>query len=247
VKQWSWLLACCLFAGCAGTETGNPSFDGALGYDAYSSAPRVALQQSELSARDPVTDVQATWLVLGDVSFLGDAHCETARPVAAPAVPGLGADDHVGSQAQPTPFELGSGYYCGVRLPLLQTESVPGAPSELTGHSLMLAGQLEDGRAFELLSRWSDVLVLRAQQGFQLDAAQPDVLIGFDLAHWLDGLDWNAAQIDDSGKIVVDDTHNTELLSAFEQRLPGGVALFRDSDGDGMLDHDPVELARGSD
>jgi hypothetical protein len=246
VKRALWLLSC-LCVACAGTETGNPSFAGSLGYDAYSSAPSVALQSVALSGTtQDVTEVQSAWLVLGDVSFLADGPCITYGAINAP-VPGLGAGDHVSSQAPPTSFELESGRYCGARVPLFASEETSGdTPPDLSGHSLMLSGKLGDGRSFELRSTRQAPLVLRATRAFELDQRASGVLIGFDVAHWLEDLPWGDAESDDAGVIAIDEGHNAELLRGFEHKLPGGVSLFRDLDGDGLLDEHPTLLATGA-
>ena len=43
---------------------------------------------------------------------------------------------------------------------------------------------------------------------------------------------------------MIDADHDPELLQAFEARLASGVSLFRDDDQDGVLDADPVLLAK---
>jgi hypothetical protein len=242
-----WLL--CLLGACTGTETGNPSFQGSLGYDAYSSAPNVVALPNALSANQAggATHVDTTWLVLGDVGFVAQQDCVADRPDA--SAPGLGAGDHVGSQAPPTDFALPSGSYCGVNLPMLLSAAAPAnAPAALAGHSMLIQGTLADGRSFTLASALHAQLALRATgAGFELDAQRSGVLIGFDVATWLDTLAWDSAEVDASGRVLVDEGHNSELLSSFEQHVPGGVTLFRDADRDGLLDADPVALAHGSD
>jgi hypothetical protein len=254
VRRYLVLLCCGWLLACVGTETGNPSFDGSLGYDAYSSADSVALLASALS-QDIQVDVGSTWLVLGSVDFvprIGDTCAATdVTSGASQRAPALGAGDHVKSQAPPTQFALGSGYYCSATLPLVNTNEPPAsAPTGLKGHSILLQGELSDGRSFELRSSTTVTLALQSQtaQGFELDADQSGVLIGFDLAAWLNDLPWKEAVVGtDDNQILADATHNTDLLGAFEQRLPAGVGLFRDADRDGLLDKDPVALAHGRD
>jgi hypothetical protein len=238
---WSILLGAC-----AGTETGNPSFDGSLGYEAYSSAPRVAA----LTRSDPEPQalrVDHAWLVLGDVELLQGDACGS-MPADGPRIPGLGVGDHAGGHATATRFELAPGQYCGARLPFsLAGDRLPTqAPDSLHAESIELHGELPDGRAFELRSSLQTSVLLRAHDAnFALDGAHAGVLIGFDVAKWLGELDWTQASADEQGRVLVSAEKNAELLRAFEQELPRGIALFRDSDGDGMLDADHTPIADG--
>jgi hypothetical protein len=115
----------------------------------------------------------------------------------------------------------------------------------LRGHSLLVSGRLADGRHFELRSALQRELVLRGDQDFELDGTHPGVLVGFDVALWLAGLDWDGADVDDDGDIIADETHNAALLEGFERQFAHGVSLFRDDDRDGLLDPEPVPLAHG--
>ena len=233
------LLACAGWSGCAGTETGNPSFEGKLGYDAYSSRPgQVGLRSSA------ITRVESAWLVLGEVEFATRETCEREAESDAHA-PGLGAGDHVATQAPPTQFTLGEDRYCEVRLAFERASSPPdGAPDELAGHSILIRGSLPDDRRFEVASTYRGEVALRsAAKGFAFDAEQPSVVIGFDVATWLGEVVWPSS----GGDIRVDADNNPAILLGFEARLAGGITLFRDANDDGMLDFDPEELARGRD
>ncbi|MET0389999.1 MAG: hypothetical protein ABW321_28760 [Polyangiales bacterium] len=241
--SWTYVWLSGVLAACAGTETGNPSFDGTIGYDAYSSTTSVALADSALT--NAAVTVDTTWLVLGPLGFLPSQSCANPDKVQTP-VPGLGAGDHVGGQAPPTPYALESGLYCGARLPLIHSSDAPSDAPALVNHSLLVRGRLADGRTFELRSALREALSLDATEAFTLDAEQAGVLVGFDVGVWLDGLPWDQATAGSDGKIVADETQNTALLERFEARLPAGVALFRDRDRDGLIDDQPIELARGS-
>jgi hypothetical protein len=234
-------------AACAGTETGNPSFDGSLGYDAYTSQPKLVALQS--AGEDAQLVVESAWLVLGDVRFAPRADgkaCDADSASDGPSVPGLGAGDHAATQAPVSPVELSDGRYCGVHLPLQSASELPSAaPPELRGHSLLLLGETRDGRPFRIASALRTELDLRAEaDGFELDAERPGVLIGFDVASWLAELDWSQAELDADDRIVVDAEHNALLLAEFEAQFARGVALFRDADGDGLFDAEGSAIAR---
>jgi hypothetical protein len=241
------LLACLVFlVGCAGTETGNPSFDGTMGYDAYSSAlERVALRGEPSPSSDsaPVR-VESAWLVLGNVSFLGADECDGKGELG--HAKGLGAGDHVGSQAPTTPFELSPAKLCGVRLPLETRSDVSGAaPPELAGHSILITGTRDD-LPFRIASAARPDVLLTAAKDVELDAAHSSVLIGFDVAAWLDGIDWSGVTMDDDETLTIDSEHNAAQLTLFDTRIAAGIALFRDANGDGLLDADSEPVARAS-
>jgi hypothetical protein len=229
----TWLLAC------VGTETGNPSAEGTLAYNAYTSdASVVALQVAQGDA--PV--VKAAWLVLGDVSFVPRAECdpEADAPVHAH---GIGAGDHATGEGVETPLAIDADTYCGVRFPLQRAAQATGnAPSALAQHSALIEGDLPDGTRFSVRSALEEELFLSSTSGFELGASA-QVLIGFDVATWLADVDFGAVPPDADGVRVIDATH-PDLLTSFESKLLAGTGLFLDPRGDHMVDPG-VELAHG--
>jgi hypothetical protein len=230
-----WVAALLLAAaGCTGTETGNPSFEGELAYDAYSSEPAVAaLREGEQGAI--VTQV---WLVLGDVTFVDNNHCAAPESATGHA-DGLGPGDHAPNAGARTRFWLPIGEYCGVRLPLLRAdddELPKGAPDELSGHSIVLQGELpeRDGAPFLIASKLEHTFSLVADHAsFELGPDTARVLLGFDVAAWLDGV----------GRVVVSDDAHRELLSRFEDNLAQGVDVFVDPSGEGRFEDAGARLA----
>jgi hypothetical protein len=243
--RWRALLCCLLLGGCTGTETGNPSLSGSLGYDAYTTRPSVV---ALLAAPDPgadVTVVDSAWLVLGDVGFVAQSDCSQPAEATAHA-PGLGAGDHAATQAPATRFDAEVGRYCGVTLPLMAESTIPtGAPAALAGASILIDGQRPGAQRFRIVSTRQSELFLRSNaSGFELTDESSGVLIGFDVASWLGTLDWGAAVANAKGVIEVDSAHNPELLAEFERRLGAGIALYVDRDRDGKLDSDtPTPIA----
>ncbi len=236
------MVLCVLaLAACAGTETGNPSFDGTLSYNAYTSNPQaVALLDGETSA----IVVDNAWLVLGDVGF--STACASGAPADGHA-DGLGIGDHAPVAAAETPLTLAEGEYCGVHVTFETAESVgDGVPIELVDHSVYLVGTLADGRPFQLASALQgDVFLSAVDEPFVLDAAEPNVLIGFDVATWLASLPWSSAAANVNGVVVVDATRNPEVLDAFELSVGRGTALFRDTDN-GQVTTSSEKLADGA-
>lgn len=240
---FGWLCVLGL-AACVGTETGNPSFDGTLSYNAHSTNPqRVALLEG---APDEIV-VDTAWLVLGDVGFVPTDMCD---PDAQPQVhaPGLGVGDHAPADAPATPLSLAAGSYCGMHLPFVHAATAPSsAPPELVDHSILIEGTLADGRAFRITSAFEGDLFLAASNvEFDMSAAQPRALVGFDVATWLGDLSWASATSDSDDIVRVDSINNDAILQAFEQSLARGTALYRDLDGSGQITSESEKLADGA-
>lgn len=230
------------FGGCSGgTETGNPSFQAELSYTAYSSQPLV------IGVRQPGSRavVDSAWLDLDAVVLVNTGSCAAAGPEQV-VVPALGVGDHASGKHNLTRFELSTGSYCALDLPFVRVPSGSvqgGQPPELERHSIMIAGALGDGTPFSLLSAATPTAHLTADAGsFEISRSHAETLIAFDVAAWLSNLDWGSAERTD-GAIVISADRNPTLLARFEENLTSGVALYRDADGDGKLDADPVRLA----
>jgi len=236
-------LCLCAFGCSSGTETGNPPFQAELSYGALSSAPLL------IGVGEPGSEgvVESAWLDLGAVSLIGVGSCAEPEPMGI-LVPALGVGDHASGKHNSTQFPLAASEYCGLDLPFLRAmpqDIQNGVPKELEEHSVMLEGALADGTPFTLLAPATPTVRLKADAGgFEISQQHAKTLITFDVATWLANLDWsNAKRID--GAIVISADDNPALLAQFESNLARGVALYRDADGDGKLDTDPVRLAHG--
>jgi hypothetical protein len=235
------LLLLLVTFGCAGTETGNPSFMGELSYDAYSSdVARVALRSSGASEQSGLTLVDAAWLVLGDVSF--SASCEGPNNEAEVHATGIGEGDHAAEGRVVTALVLPEGGYCGASVPFARATEAFAGPSELAGHSILIDGVAPNGESFRLRSALQSTVTLTGAAPFAIDEAHDTVLIGFDLAVWLDAIAWDEAVVD-GGMIEIDDAHNAALLAAFERAIARGTGLYR-SDATAPIDS-TNPLARG--
>lgn len=235
------LLLGLALAGCAsGTETGNPTLTGQLSYTGISSAP------AKIGVRGGggVANVNNAWFALGQVTVSGAGDCGVNRSNAF-SVRALGIGDHAAGVHNATDFEGPAGAFCSVELPFQPVAADDTkAPVELRGHGIVVAGELADGTPFLLQSDQAPLIRLQGEaNGFEFSPRAPNALIAFDFATWLKDVDWAGASVD-SGQIVVDAGSNTDILRGFESQLASGVALYRDADGDGVLDPDPVLLAR---
>jgi hypothetical protein len=72
----------------------------------------------------------------------------------------------------------------------------------------------------------------------------PLLLLSFDVATWLDGIDLDGADRSADGSIVIDETHNTPLLTRFEANIDCSLELFIDLDDDGVVSPSDERIAR---
>lgn len=225
----------------SGTETGNPSFGGALSYTGYSSKP------DDYGVREggALATVESVWLDLDTVRVSPEGPCGIDEGDAFTA-PALGVGDHAAGAHNFTPFATTAGAFCSFDLPFLRipaSAKQAGLPVDARGQSVLFVGRLRDGTPFSIASTATPVVQLHGEgSGFALSADQSDLLLAFDFAAWLEGLDFDAAERVD-GRIVISASSNSQLLDAFEANLALGVALYRDGDGDGQLDPEAEPLA----
>ncbi len=238
VTPMAFLLVLGATACTSGVETGNP-LRGELSYTGYSSEPA----KYGVASGGEVLSVKNAWFALEtvQVSAMGDCGLDDDAHF---TVEGLGVGDHAAGRHNFTSFSASSARYCQMTLPFasVSTNSAS-APVELQGHAVLLKGELADGTPFSIVSDQVPELTLQANAGgFELTPEESDAVVGFDFATWLGGIDWSAATVQD-GAIALAPDSNAELLALFESNLAPGVALFRDRDGDGVLDTSPELLA----
>jgi hypothetical protein len=210
---------------CAGTETGNPSSQGELAYDAYSSdVARVALRSSGGSYEPGRAVVDAAWLVMGD--FTLTRGCAAPASVLDAHATGIGEGDHAAGGRVVTALTLEAGEYCGAHVPLLRAAAANAAGPELRDHSIMIDGVAPNGRTFRLRSRMAGAIDLHGQAPFAIGPGHDQVLIGFDLAVWLAAVPWDEAVVA-AGVIEIDGANNPALLAAFEAAVARGTGLYR--------------------
>lgn len=240
-----WLLTALSLAliGCAsGTETGNPSLTVSLSFSAHSSKPDIVAVR-EGSAAVVVSEV---WLSLGPVALVEGDDCALGSERFESAA--LGVGNHAAAQPGHTDVKTEPSAFCSLELEFVSSAEIPsGAPSALSGRSIAVKGELADGTAFLLVSGYEGHVPVRAvDTSFALSDGEAAMLLGFDLAAWLEGIELATLSREDDGSILIDEQRNAALVAAFEAALPGGLELYRDRDADGRLDQDPELIARGS-
>lgn len=229
--------------GCNATETGNPVAGQTLALTARSSSDDVATG----SSADAALNVSSALIVVSDMRFVQSADCDRG-PGSRLDVEGPIAVDLV-EKNEVLDLQLDAARYCRVRVRLNKDKDVSGAPSELEDHSILLQGERADGVSFTVVSRRSFDLELRARgDGFSLGTGKEAMILAFDLATWLDGVDLEGAAPDSSGAIEIDDDHDRERLDVFEDNVKQAMELFKDGNGNAKLDEGDLErvLASGS-
>lgn len=216
---------------CTGTETGNPSFRGQAALTARTSDPTVAVIGGPSGGGAVVSSV---WVSLGEIA-LGrctstDEDLAVAGPVAIELAP----------EAELHAIEVRENSWCHLDAPFaVVTAPLPvGAPAELAGRTAVIAGERADGVAFRVLARREASVRLKTSDASPLPVSseQPSVLIAYDVAAWLAGVDLTSATVGPDGSITIDETSNATLLATIEAQLAAAVTLHVDSDGDGRLD-----------
>ena len=248
-----WLAASAtVAAGCTGTEVGNPVEETPLALLARSSDAAVVSRgngDAGDSGAPSGATLDALWVVLGDLRFVTDADCASDRDtritVRGPVVAELS------SGPEELHAVLANGPYCRVRVPLDRLNPAlvdAGTPEALDGHSVLFEGRRADGTPFRILSRDKRELELRTRsEPFTLERTERAMILSFDVAAWLDGVDLDGAAPNASGEVVIDETVDRTRLAAFEENLGTSLRLYRDLDEDGDLDPGELaeELARG--
>jgi hypothetical protein len=125
---------------------------------------------------------------------------------------------------------------------LEKAKDVSEAPSELDDNSIVLSGKRADDATFVVRSRRNYDLDLRARgDGFDLTGARGAMILAFDLATWLDGVELESAEANSNGVIEIDQDHDRTRLDAFEGNVKQAMELFRDRDRDSKLDDDDLD------
>jgi len=189
--------------------------------------------------------IDAAWVAVDRVRFVPSSNCEEAETeidIEGPLVADLVG---VGVLGGPPQFPVTSDAFCSLRLGFHELESgmePMGSPPELVGRSIRVEGERADGATFVVTSKLSDRVELEARDGvpFTLPAGDNALFVAFEIGSWV-----NALALDGlgPGPLVIDDTQNTDRLSAFEDAVEASIRLLRDDDEDGQLD--PEEVGDG--
>ncbi|MGD8863336.1 MAG: hypothetical protein PVI30_25205 [Myxococcales bacterium] len=231
---------CLLLAGaCAGgSETGNPAIP--VGLSLRSSDPDAVA----LSSGAAGTVIDEAWVAFGPFDFVTGTACEQLDERGQMG-PTLVVADLASPSVQIT-IDVQAQTYCGLVVPLERfTAELPdAAPGALADHSIVVRGTTAGGTPFAIEWPEQDELELAGEGEGDFEVREGDRLIfAFDVATWLDGVDLDAAAVDDDGVIRVGAGSNVAQLQAFEANVECSLRLYRDEDADGALDADDTTIA----
>ena len=226
------VAAILLAGGCAGTETGNPTLPAVeLRVTAFTSdfgAVAVAKPGANVTVNRAFASLSAIELY----------------PCGAGLPPQRFASVDVELTQKP-PRELDAPgtdeRYCSARVawaPSGET-TVP----ELDGLSVLVEGSRADGTPFRIAST-EPITVELVTSPPNTPFSATGLLLGFDFATWLAGVDLDRATVENA-QITLDATHNTDALGVFESQGALAPALYDDADGNGMLAGDNQPPAAG--
>lgn len=217
------LLACA-----GGSETGNPLQPTPIALSAWTSDPGAV-------SLEPTTGgvtLNNMWVAFGTFDFRsGEACGQIVTDDTGPTVDVVDlTSPNVAIEAQ-----AASRDHCGLVVPLKNATEIlsADAPSELSNHSVLISGQRDDGVRFVLQYPEPDELELVGN--FAVPGDGP-LLLAFDVAGLMQGIDLSAATIETNGTIVIDDARNSGLLLAFEMNLECALELYRDANDSGGVD-----------
>lgn len=149
--------------------------------------------------------------------------------------------------------------YCEIGLDfnrLGKEEAPEGIPTDdpIIGSALIVRGSRDDGTPFLVRLNEDDRFKLEgtSPDGFAIESVPGGTLlfISFDLSAWFTGVDLNAAVVS-NGMIVIDHDENAGLRSMIVENIKHSARLFKDLNGNGVLDGDESDdtlvLGEGAD
>jgi hypothetical protein len=235
-----WLALCllvlpfvCPLPGCSGTETGNPKPPAIeLSVTAYSSE----FGQVSVGRAGGKLRVDHAFVTLDRVELL------TCSARGKSVTFDVGEVDLAKRPAHLFVAESDETDFCSARVVL--SRGTGEVTSELAGRSTVLQGTREDGASFQVASEL-ELTVNLASSSPSTPIGGRRLLLGFNLADWLDGVGVETATAD-NGTVSIDSTHAPEALATFDSQAKAAVALFDDADGNGQLASDNQTPAASS-
>lgn len=225
----------CLCACVGGTETGNPSVPIVIPLELRSSEPSaVAIRSGDASAV-----LKEAWVAIGTPVFLEAGECGNLEDMGKPG-PTLVAADLAQPDAR-IELDVRPQRYCGMWVPMQQhtprAELPDGAPAELASGSFVLKGARDDGTPFVLAHPEQDEIEVVAEDGtFEVSETGPGLLLAFDVAAWMRGIDLATAELNAEGEIRIDHEANSALHEIFDANHECSLELYLDENENGELD-----------
>lgn len=227
------VIASCTVLSCTGTDVGNGFVD--VDMVLYDSAGSSSRSQSTVAPDGLV--VTEAWVAVDRVRLRRAAPCDdtSVTELAGPYAVNMLARGSVGELQG---IEVETTGYCRFELRWDELdEAGNGAPAELVGASIYIAGTRQDGTEFVLRSRRNDELRLDARDGaFTIDAMTHALFVAFDVQNLFDGVDIDNADIGADDTIRIEEGSNEVLLDQFDANLAVSADLFDDDDDSGDLE-----------
>lgn len=254
-----------LFSACGeGTDTGNPASIGVkfVGIEAGFEETLVKYQTSDIT----ITDAR---LVLKEIQLEPLESCLTEEPEGTPEDESTEEEfdfngpfviDLLDNSSFPEigTTEVPAGAYCEIEVNFdeLSEEDLPDGLSsddEIVGEAMIIEGTRSDGTPFIVRFGQDNRFKLEGEsaEGFDVDAGGSNFFfISFNKTAWFEGVDLDNATLAEE-TIVIDDESNTDLRELIVQNIIQSTQLFRDLDGDLVLDDeerdDSLVLGEGID
>lgn len=215
-----------LFGGCAGTETGNPTLPAT---ELRLAAISDDFDSVAVGRKGPGISIERAGVGLQEVELLG---CDGASSLAFETADAeLTLKPSLVLTAQGAAAE-----YCGARLTLEPS-------SELGASSVLVEGTRADGTPIAIASDLALTIELVTNPPNTPFPAEK-LILAFNFATWLEGVDVDGASVE-NGLVSIDQSHNPDVLAAFDARAHLAPALYDDPDGNGLLMGDNQPPAAG--
>lgn len=241
-----WLGGC---VGQPGTDTGNPSSVGIK----FVGTRDTSLQKLSALASSPGADITEARIVLKNLDMDPLSTCltvgqETPGPdefnfeLLGPFV--INLLDNTSIPALDV-FQISSGPYCEIDLTFdpIESQDLPKeiSPEDpIVGNALLVRGARQDGTNFVVRLKHDDRFRLEASSPTGFEIADSNgvarFFVSFDLTTWLTGVDLDSATVSADGTIHIDDANNNALLTPIVQNVIHSARLFRDLNGNGILE-----------
>jgi alpha-tubulin suppressor-like RCC1 family protein len=218
------LLACVGWAGCVGTETGNPGRDkGTVTLDAYSSEPSVVSVGP--AGRGSVLNVAKAWVSVDTIELRG---CEADTVLART---GSLSGEIVNGTLQGK-FALPNKAVCGLDV-VMQGKTrpqLPEAPELAQGAAYVVQGQRADGVPVRLVSKLAQTVSFRGSRPLLQEELAPVIAAAFDMMVWFGAVDLAAAVISETGEILIDEANNVPLLEQVQAQVLNSLVVTDSGD-----------------
>jgi len=225
-------ITLCLFNGCVGTETGNPSEtrDVSIAMVLKSSNPGVVQNcpgetETESDSAPTGLSVQNAWLATNYLDVHGCLGTDETDVSA-------GAWNLLHPVARH--FKTGISSYCGFDFQTRVADATLGSiPTELSGASIWMSAIRADKVVVDIRT---PVVLEIAKPNSTTPNTNSRLVVAFDAAAWLSGIDFNALKPGTDGVVHLAPAANAPVLRVIEQQASVDILLRTEASDDGVMD-----------